>query len=74
MGIPVLKPSGLVKLLFDRSELMVMRTFNQRRFSFVRVLGYVNPVITEEFLVIIWWDEEKVVNLRGKDKLTQCVE
>ena len=45
MGIPHLKPSGLVKLLFDRSELMVMRTFNQRRFSFFRVLGYVNPVI-----------------------------
>ena len=45
MGIPVLKPSGLVKLWFDRSELMVMRTFDQRRFSFVRVLGYDNFVI-----------------------------
>jgi hypothetical protein len=30
---------------FDRPELMVMRTFDQRRFSFMGVLGYVNPVI-----------------------------
>ena len=30
---------------FDRPELMVMRTFDQRRFSFVRVLGLANLVI-----------------------------
>jgi hypothetical protein len=37
MGIPVLKPSELVKHLFDRPELMVMRTFfNEGSLFFVK--------------------------------------
>ena len=34
-GIIHCKPSGLVKHLFDRSEVMVMRIFEEWRFSFL---------------------------------------
>ena len=34
------------------------------RWLFLKGVGYVNPVITEEFLGIIWRVREKGVNLR----------